>query len=107
MCINLAIQPGDPGQPRLDRDHDGVVTAHELLTACSDPEVRRALQWTFPDSCLEEPLVRAGGKRFSEKRRKWKSWENPTEWRFLAGKFMELNGWLSSNDGGNHLKMCV
>lgn len=39
---------------RLDRDHDGVVTAHELLTACSDPEVRRALQWTFPDTCLED-----------------------------------------------------
>eukprot|EP00434_Breviolum_minutum_P023232 symbB.v1.2.020490.t1/scaffold1730.1/size104407/3 len=39
---------------RLDRDHDGVVTAHELLTACSDTEVRTALQWNFPDAKLEE-----------------------------------------------------
>mmetsp|Transcript_78542 Transcript_78542/g.188414 ORF Transcript_78542/g.188414 Transcript_78542/m.188414 type:complete len:662 (-) Transcript_78542:58-2043(-) len=39
---------------RLDRDHDGMVTAHELLTACSDTEVRTALQWTFPDTCLED-----------------------------------------------------
>ena len=35
-------------------DHDGVVTAHELLTACSDTEVRTALQWNFPDAKLED-----------------------------------------------------
>lgn len=46
--------PGPQRLARLDRDHDGVVTAHELLTACSDPEVRKALQWTFPDTCLED-----------------------------------------------------
>ncbi|CAE7268229.1 unnamed protein product [Symbiodinium natans] len=39
---------------RLDRNHDGAVTAHELRTACSDSTVRMALQWTFPDTCLEE-----------------------------------------------------
>jgi len=39
---------------RLDRDHDGAVTAKELHAACTDSSVRMALQWTFPDTCLED-----------------------------------------------------
>mmetsp|Transcript_30917 Transcript_30917/g.72483 ORF Transcript_30917/g.72483 Transcript_30917/m.72483 type:complete len:656 (-) Transcript_30917:146-2113(-) len=48
---------------RLDRNHDGAVTAHELRTACIDSTVRVALQWTFPDTCLEEVFAELDANR--------------------------------------------
>jgi len=37
-----------------DRDRDTMVTRQELLTACSDYQVRLALTWSFPDACLQD-----------------------------------------------------
>lgn len=77
-------------------DHDGVVTAHELLTACSDTEVRTALQWTFPDAKLEDLKIfeRSGPEWVTsvEGSFSWRSKEKKRPETWLCFRRIQLQG---------------